>query len=70
MQAVNQAFCNRRQYDLKRRKGNIKSPLVCMSKIFNKLPKDIKNKDIKPFKRELKKWLLEKEFYEIEEFWK
>jgi hypothetical protein len=48
----------------------LNSPQYIASKIYNKLPQEIRNlKDIKKFKKTLKTFLMDKAYYNLEEFW-
>lgn len=45
------------------------SPYYNTAKIYNKIPEDIKNiEDFKKFKLKLKKYLMEKQYYGLNEY--
>jgi hypothetical protein len=46
-----------------------KSTLISAIRVFNNLPTDIKSIADSTFKRTLKKWLIDKAYYNLKEFY-
>lgn len=61
-------YCTRQSHDI-----NIRlcpnSIAYTAGKMFNKLPRSVRTLPMKNFKKKIKKWLIDKELYSIQEFW-
>ncbi|KAK3928861.1 putative RNA-directed DNA polymerase from transposon X-element [Frankliniella fusca] len=62
-------YMTRKREDLHYRDGKSRTPLKRSIPIFNRLPHNLKEiSEERSFKKNLKKWLIEKEFYSLQDF--